>query len=298
MTIRPIIVGYDGSPPAEAALAWALDEAERIHAPVRLVYAFEWSGVGAPVAPAVAWPDDEARRQAEGMVQVAAAEAAEDRPGVEVTGGLVDGPPATVLTNKSREAALVVLGNRGHGGFTGLLVGSTGVAVSAHAHCPVVVVRGARPAPHARAGHVLVGVDGSPCSLLALRYAFEQAAARGARLHVVRAWAPPPPEWTPLTHDAAAITSAEQADVEELLAGWREKYPEVEVGVEVVADTAAHALVKGSRYAQLVVVGSRGRGGFRGLLLGSVSQQLLHHSDCPVAVVRELPPPEEAVPVA
>ncbi|MEV1286495.1 universal stress protein [Micromonospora sp. NPDC049679] len=287
MTTRPILVGYDGSPQSQTALTWALDEAARTHAPVLLAYAFEWFAVAAPIAPEVAnWPDATARRDAEAMVHVAAAEAAEAHPDVTITGVLVDGPAAVTLTEKSRQASLVVLGNRGHGGFADLLVGSTSVAVSAHAHCPVVVVRGE---PTERRGHIVVGVDGSPCSLLALGYAIEQATERDVHLHVIRTWTPPPPQYTPLTYDPAKISAAERDALDDLLRNWRDKYPQVQVTAEVVADSPSRVLVNASRNAQLVVVGSRGRGGFRGLLLGSVSQQLLHHSHCPVAVVREMP---------
>ncbi|PZM98310.1 MAG: universal stress protein UspA [Actinobacteria bacterium] len=289
MATRPIVVGYDGSQPAEAALAWALDEADRSRLPVRLVYAFEWFGLGTPVAAGVAWPDPETRRQAEAMVLDAATQARESHPDLDITGVLVDGPAAGVLTERSRDAALIVLGNRGHGGFANLLLGSTGVAVSAHAHCPVVVVRG-ESGPATFSKPVLVGVDGSPGSALALEYAFSQATARGGRLHVIRTWTPPPPEWTPATYDPVAIAAAKRVEVDEMLAAGREAHPEVQVTVDVFADRPGRALVKASRDAQLVVVGSRGRGGFRGLLLGSVSQQLLHHSACPVAVVRDLPP--------
>ena len=126
--------------------------------------------------------------------------------------------------------------------------------------------------------------------LLALQYGFELAADRGGHLHVIRAGTPPTPRWSPPNFDQRDITAAEYAALDELLAGWREKYPDVEVTTEVVADNPSRILAKASRNAQLVVVGSRGRGGFRGLLLGSVSQQLLHHSHCPVAVIREIPP--------
>lgn len=291
MTTRPILVGFDGSPHAQAALTWALDEAARTKAPVLLAYAFEWFAVAAPIAPEAAnWPDAIARRDAEAMVHVAAAEAAECRPGVSVTGVLLDGPAAVALTEKSRQASLVVLGNRGHGAFTDLLIGSTSVTVSAHAHCPVVVVRGIQPGPERPPAHVVVGVDGSHCSLLALGYAFEQAADRDVDLHVIRTWTPPPPEYTPLTYDPVAITAAERAALDDLLRSWRDKYPDVQVTTEVVADSPSRVLANASRNAQLVVVGSRGRGGFRGLFLGSVSQQLLHQSHCPVAVIREIPP--------
>jgi nucleotide-binding universal stress UspA family protein len=161
--------------------------------------------------------------------------------------------------------------------------------VSVHAHCPVVVVRGDRPSPDAP---VVVGLDDSDCARLALDFAFAQAAARGTGLRVVRAWSPPAQRWQPPDFDPEEQAVAEKVEVEELTARQRDKYPQVELTISVVVDAPARAMVDASRHAQLVVVGSRGRGGFRGLLLGSVSQQLLHHPHCPVAVVRELPTPD------
>jgi nucleotide-binding universal stress UspA family protein len=289
MTTRPILVGYDQSPGAKAAAWWALDEGARTGTPVQLAYAFEWLPVAAPITAPRIWPDDAARRDIQAILDAFIAEAAEARPEVPVTGLILEGVAAFALQEQSRHASLVVLGSRGHGGFAGLLVGSTTVAVTAHAHCPVVVVRGVEPGPEMRLGHVAVGVDFSPGSLLALEFAFAQAASRRVNLHVVRAWTPPNPRWSPPGTDLAEFTVAERAAVDEMLAGWQAKYPAVTVTAEVVADSPAHCLVNASRNAQLVIVGSRGRGGFLGLLLGSVSQQLLHHSHCPVAIVREVP---------
>jgi nucleotide-binding universal stress UspA family protein len=175
------------------------------------------------------------------------------------------------------------------GGFSGLLLGSVGVAVTAHAHCPVVVVRGHLPAQTSLP--IWVGVDGSPESDLAAGFAFDEAARRGVPVAAIHAWEPPPAPRRntvpPLSYDAALIEVAERQLLDEDLASWRDKYPKVAVTTTVVPGQPGQALVEVSRHAQLVVVGSRGRGGFRGLLLGSVSQQLLHHAACPVAVVRE-----------
>ncbi|MEV4389068.1 universal stress protein, partial [Micromonospora sp. NPDC049580] len=246
----------------------------------RLAYVFEWltvaSWVGPGVAPGV-WPDDTARRQADDLVRKAAADAAAAHPGLTVTGEVYDGPPALVLQERSADAGLLVLGSRGHGGFGGLLAGSTAVAVAAHAHCPVVVVRdGTASGPEAP---VAVGVDGSEPSLVALGFAVERAAQRRVPLRVLHAWTPGP--------EAAAGTPDEQAAVEEALEPWRRTFPELDITLDLVAGSPAGTLIESSRSAQLVVVGSRGRGGLAGMLLGSVSQQLIQHAGCPVAVVRE-----------
>jgi nucleotide-binding universal stress UspA family protein len=134
---------------------------------------------------------------------------------------------------------------------------------------------------------IVAGLDGSACAELALGFAFEQAATRGAPLRVIRAWTPPLSRWGGPEVDFEGVRADELSAVEEVLDGWRSKFPTVQVSAEVAIGHPGHALVLASQSAQLVVVGSRGRGGFRGLLLGSVSQQLLHHGRCSVAVVRE-----------
>ncbi|MEQ4300071.1 universal stress protein [Plantactinospora sp. B6F1] len=287
MKAHPIIVGYDGSEGAKAALQWALDEAARTGAQLRLLFAFEWPTVASTVAPmATTWPDQGAREDAQKMLDAVILEAFQTHPQVVVTSTVLDGSAAILLREHSHEASLLVLGSRGLGGFAGLLLGSTSVTVSAHAHCPVVVVRGEQERPE---GPVVVGVDGSTCALLALEYAFAQASARGSVLRVVRAWTPVAPRWQPPGYGPEDQATAERIELDELLTDARSRYPRVEVVAEVISGPAGQVMVEASRDAQLVVVGSRGRGGFGGLLLGSISQQLLHHAHCPVAVVRELP---------
>ncbi|MER7332215.1 MULTISPECIES: universal stress protein [unclassified Micromonospora] len=284
-----ILVGYDGSPDASVALEWALEEAGRSGRPVRLAYVFEWVTVAGWVGPGIApgiWPDEAARRQVEELVRKAATEAADAHPELTVTGEVFDGPTAVVLQERSARAGLLVLGTRGHGGFGGLLVGSTAVAVTAHAHCPVVVVRG-EVAAGGRTGQVVVGVDGSECSLVALGFAYEQAAARGLPLQVLRAWHPGPGQRPPSGPEAREAAAVDRAELDEPLARWSRTFPDVQVAVQVAEGSPASLLVDASRNASLVVVGTRGRGGLRGMLLGSVSQQLIQHAHCPVAVVRE-----------
>ncbi|WP_328338621.1 universal stress protein [Micromonospora sp. NBC_00421] len=287
MSTDEILVGYDGSADAGFALDWALAEAQRSGRPVRLAYVFEWLTVAGWVGPGVApgiWPDDDARRQVDELVQKAASDAAAGCPGVAVHGEVFDGPPALVLEERSAEAGLLVLGSRGHGGFAGLLAGSTAVSVAAHGHCPVVVVREGQAKA---AGPVVVGFDGSDQARTALGFAVERAAQRDTPLRVLRASAPPDDRWRPSEPYAEATLAADRVEIEEALAGWRETFPDVPVTVEIAPARPAAALVEASREAQLVVVGSRGRGGLRGMLLGSVGQQLIQHAHCPVAVVRE-----------
>ena len=287
-----IVVGYDGSAAAAAALTWAIDEGRRLATPVRLVYVLEWPVHLDPIAQRPAgWPDSQFRRDAEAVVEEAAADAARSEPDVTVRSVVLEGPVAATLCTLSAQARMIVLGHRGVGGFSGLLVGSVSLAVTAHAHCPVVVVRGGSPEER-RDLPVAVGVDDSVTSQLAIGFAFEEAASRGVGLVAVRAWQPPPVPWRtdvrPLSLDADELETAERHALHEALAPWRDRYSAVPATTRLCPSNASHALVTQSGEAQLIVVGSRGRGGFTGLLLGSVSQQLLHHAHCPVAVVREI----------
>jgi nucleotide-binding universal stress UspA family protein len=284
-----ILVGYDGSPGSRVALDWALAEATRLNAPVHLRYAFEWAnqvGMFAAVPPSGAV---DLRGDAQRVVDEAVAVAAVTHPDLSVSGDVVDGSAAGVLCESSRDTRMVVMGSRGRGGFRGLLLGSVGVAATAHAHCPVVVVR--QPQHPDPSLPIWVGVDGSPESDLAVAFAFEMAARHGVPVAAIHAWEPPPvprrDTVPPVSFDPATIEAAEQQLLDQDLALWRDKYPQVAVRSRVVPVRPGQALVDVSHTAQLVVVGSRGRGGFRGLLLGSVSQQLLHHAACPVVVVRE-----------
>jgi nucleotide-binding universal stress UspA family protein len=289
---RTVVVGIDGSGSALRAVRWAAAEATRRAVPLRVVTAFDWSrnhAIG-EIRLGASYRDimlQQARRN----LADAAAVAERAAGGIPVEQQLVVGFPLAVLAAESERAQLVVIGDRGLGGVTGLLLGSVAIGLSAHAECPLVVVRGDEdPDP---AAPVVVGVDGSPLSEAALAFAYEAAAARGVHLVAVHTWREVlgDLEVAPLL-DWAAIETEEHEVLAERLAGWGEKYPDVPVRRVVAKDRPAHALVEQSRGAQLLVVGSRGRGGLAGLLLGSVSHAVLHRSHCPVAVVRsEVPPP-------
>ena len=280
-----VVVGVDGSESALHAVRWAAHEARRRRLSLRLVHAYEvpvgyrsgfvdWSALlEGLVAQAREWLD-QARQAAE-----------ETAPDVAVETVELRSFPVPALEAESAHADLLVLGTRGLGGFSGLLVGSTAVALVARARCPVVVVRGAAT----DTGPVVVGVDGTTVGEAAIAFAFAEASARGAGLVAVHTWTDLLLEMA-FTGEAAALDTtvvAQEAEsvLGERLAGWAEQYPDVSVERQVTREPAARALLRHAENAQLVVVGTRGRGGFRGLLLGSTSQQLLQHAACPVAVV-------------
>ncbi|MFE2757676.1 universal stress protein [Actinosynnema sp. NPDC059335] len=282
----PIVVGVDGSASAVRAAEWAAAEAVRHRVPLELVHAFMPPTRGYPE---IVLTGHEVREAFEGQGRRWLAEAADAvRAAVpEVGTSLVVDTPAGALISESRRAGLVVVGSRGLGGFSGLLVGSVAVAVSAHGECPVVVVR----EPRRPDGPVVVGVDGSPASEEAVGFAFEEASRWDAPLDAVIAWNDflvDSPYGSRLTVDWSQVEDEQRRVLAERLAGWQEKYPDVRVDRVVVRDRPVRALLRAAENARLLVVGSRGHGGFTGMLLGSTSQALVHHASCPLAVVRPL----------
>ncbi len=272
----PVVVGVDGSAEAQDAASWAADVAGRQGLDLILLTAV---APGVHVAATVDSPPGSAAAD----LLDRARHVATDRLGdtrIRVDVGSDHGTPAGVLVDRSETASLVVVGTRGLGEFTGGLSGSVSTAVATHARCAVAVV----PAGTDRAtGSVVVGVDGTANSMPALRFAFTAAAARGERLVAVHAWSDVDRH---LEHDAWSRTAeGEQAALAESLAGWSEEYPTVDVERVVVRDRPVRELVARSATASMVVVGRRGRGGFRSLLLGSTSRAVLHSVEVPVVVV-------------
>jgi nucleotide-binding universal stress UspA family protein len=284
-----VLVGVDGSDDALRAVRWAAREAARRQLPLRLVHAFSW--VAQPDFDTLARGEhyrDMLLEQARQRLATAAQVALELQPELAVQQQLIVGYPAEVLADEARRARLLVLGDRGLSRIEGVLVGSTAAAMAAHAVCPIVVVRGAElDAEATRTLPVVVGVDDSPSSEAAIEFAFEAAAARGVPLVAVHAYAEPIADpmfakvmdWDVIARDESHRLSAH-------LAAWTEKFPELTVRQVPARDLPVHQLIGLSEAAQLVVVGSRGRGAIAGLLLGSVSNSLMHKSACPVAVVR------------
>ncbi|MFG2549354.1 universal stress protein [Streptomyces sp. NPDC048581] len=285
----PVVVGVDGSPSSLTAVEVAAREAGLRGVGLRLVHAFGWPAAHVP--PGLPWEPSGAglRELIDGTLVKAERRAHQAAPGIEIMREVVVGEPVMVLEIESRTASLTVVGSRGLGRFGALLLGSTAGHLAAHAACPVLVVRG-RSSP---AGPVLLAVDGSPAARGAVEFAFAQAALHGTDLIALHAWnaqteraydTPSDPPF--VTYDEDRLRDEEQRVLAEALGGLGEKYPDVTVHRRLVRGRIRHTLIEASTDAGPVVVGARGRGGFTGLLLGSVSQALLHHAHCPVAVVR------------
>ncbi|MER0484663.1 universal stress protein [Streptomyces sp. Edi2] len=286
-----VVVGVDGSASSFAAVEAAAREARWRGAGLRLVHAFIWPAMHVSLGPSpLGPPEGGLRNMAERLLAEAEERARTVAPEVDVSRALLTGEPLTVLEAQSRAAELVVVGSHGMGGFVGLMVGSTAVHLAAHGRCPVLVVREQGEST----GPIVVGVDGSSAAAGAVDFAFAEAALRGADIVALHAWTtwntpmPPPPqdEAMPYANEPGALAAGEERLLSEALASHQETHPGVNVRREVVKGGTREALIEASRTAQLLVVGARGRGGFAGLLLGSVSQAMLHHAHCPVAVVR------------
>jgi nucleotide-binding universal stress UspA family protein len=288
---RSIVVGVDGSASALQAVGWAADEAALRHIPLRLVHSINISAAGLISTTEVL--------NSEGRRHLAEAQAAvrEAHPQVDVEVDLQHADPVRVLVERSRHACLLVLGSRGLGGFRGILAGSTAVGLVTHGHCPVAVIRSPAPSQAAPAyGAVVVGVDGSPASEAAIALAFDEASIRNADLVAVHTWVDFSDDYSyAYAHqflvDWNQIETEEQELLAQRLAGWREKYPDVTVQRVVTRDRPVHHLLEQAAHAQLLIVGSRGRGGISGMLLGSTSQALIYHAPCPLIVARSVTAP-------
>ncbi|MGW4409783.1 universal stress protein [Nonomuraea sp. NPDC004702] len=270
-----IVVGVDGSVPATGAVEWAAADARRRGLDLRLVH----------VGPQ--WLHEANAEHCARLLAEAADRARALAGDVKVTTELLSGNVAGELIRESATARGVVLGSRGLGGFAGMTVGSVSLAVAGHASGPVVVVRAPAAAP-AEHGRVVVGYDGSQDAQAAMEYAVEQARARGARLHVVSAWQMPVFSPYAVTYNSLIedLMREETGAARERVVPWREANPDLVVTDEQPCAHPVTALMQAAGSADLVVVGSRGRGGFASAVLGSVSHGVLHHVTCPVAVVR------------
>ena len=288
-TESAVVVGVDGSPASKVAVDWAARNAVLHGAPLTLVHVLTPPAVMAfpdvPMPPGyLEWQQEQGRGRLDAAEQTAREAAGQTA--LDITSEMVSGPSVPSLVDASKDARLIVVGCRGHGALARGILGSVSNGLVHHAHCPVVIIHDEDPLmPHPSKAPVVVGVDGSPASERAVGLAFEEASLRGVDLVAVHAWSDsgvfefPGADWS--TQQAMG-----EETLSERLAGWQERYPDVLVRRIVVADKPARQLLEQAESAQLLVVGSRGRGGFAGMLLGSVSTAVINAARMPVLVVR------------
>lgn len=287
---RPgIAVGVDGSPASRVAVQWAARDAAMRNVPLTLVHVANgvvapWSQTSLP-AGFGQWQQERGRKFIDDAIRVAD-EATQPTGQGQVRTEMYFSAVVPTLVDISKDVDMVVVGSRGQGAF-GFLLGSVSAGLVQHAHCPVAVIHDEDPLmPHPAEAPVLVGIDGSPVSELATEIAFDEASRRHVQLIALHAWSDsrvfdfPNLDWS-------SLRSAEDAVLAERLAGWQERYPDVKVHRQVVCDDPTRQLIQHSETAQLLVVGSHGRGGFAGMLLGSVSAAVVQSARMPVIVARQ-----------
>lgn len=292
---RGIVVGVDGSPSSDMAVRWAAREAGMRNVPLNLIHLIDEypSGLlalGGGAIPPPSETSDWRKTQGEKVIS-AAVEIAKDSTHHEVHPHLaVDvyfSAAGPALVELSKEAQMIVVGCRGHGRLSRVLLGSVSTGLIHHAHCSVAVIHDEVPvAAQPSQLPVVVGIDGSPASELATAIAFDEASWRGVELIALHAWDDARVSGIPSTQWSAQQAVGAEA-LAERLAGWRERYPDVAVQRRIVLDSPALHLVEEAESSQLVVVGSHGRGGFSGMLLGSVSMAVVQAARVPVIVARQ-----------
>jgi nucleotide-binding universal stress UspA family protein len=269
-----VVVGYDGSGDSELALDWADELAAEQGRSLRVLI----SEVD-PTQVLEATSDWHAAKM--GQLEADARDRIAGARCRDAELELVGVPPSQALIDASARAAIVVVGARGHSLLSGVVLGSVSQHVTRHASCPVVVAR----APyHPDAERIVVGVDGSTGSRKAVEFALDHASRCGAPVTAIHAW-----RNAGRGYDGEGLIEeirAAERILAEALAGFGDLYPDVKVNSEAIPVAPHRVLADASQAASLLVVGSRGLGAFGGLLLGSVSQSVLHHAQCPVAVVR------------
>ncbi|MFD5319226.1 universal stress protein [Streptomyces sp. NPDC127098] len=275
---QPMVVGVDGSESSLAAVDWGADEAARHGCALRLVYASFWERYEA-LTPSAGVDRPESRTLARNVLAAAERRATDRQPDVKVSVDIVAEPPVQALLEESRHALAVVVGSRGRGPLTSMLLGSVSLGVAGRAGSPVVVVRGTRPALTGGFGRVVLGVKEPVRDAEALEFAFREAAARSCELLVLHAWRAATDE------SRVADEATARGLLTDALARAAERHPGVRVSRDITEGPARPALLDAAEAADLLVVGAHRRRGEEGLHLGLTGHALLHFAACPVAVI-------------
>jgi nucleotide-binding universal stress UspA family protein len=287
-TKHGILVGVDGSAASDAAVAWATREAIMRRLPITLMHTIAPVVVGWPVGQLYAdmpeWQEENGRHFIEQARTTVNANLGGSEP-PEIHIEMVYSSVVSALIDASKDAWMIVAGSEGLGALGRLLLGSVTSALVHHAHCPVAVIHADEDAAPDSSAPVLVGIDGSPASEAATALAFDEASRRGVELMALHAWSDVG-VFPMLGMDWRDSEAKGQEILAERLAGWQEQYPDVPVKRLLFCDKPSRWLLQESERAQLVVVGSHGRGGFAGMLLGSVSSHVAQSATVPVIVVR------------
>lgn len=279
----PVVVGYNGTKPADEAVLWAANEAVQRGLPLVVLYAANFPGMTLPPGGGQLESETGALDAAKEMTTRGVAEARTAQPDLEVRGESTASSPTRALVEASSRASVVVVGSRGRGTVAGAFLGSVSFTVAAGAVCPVVIVKRDTSTRTVGPEHrVVVGTDGSLPAASAVKFAADVAADRSADLHLICGTGDP----ATLTFDQEQLrTSAEQI-LRDARADACRSYPQLTPVTQVTDGTPEQALTDASADAGLLVVGSRGRGAFQGMVAGSVSSAVIQRAQCPVVVLR------------
>ena len=291
--VKDVVVAVDGSPASDNAVRWAANTAMKRDVPLRLASSYtmpQFLYAESMVPPQELY--DDLQRETMRKIDAARALAVEVAPNLAIGHAVAEGSPIDMLLEMSRDSGMIVMGSRGLGGLSGMVLGSVSGAVVSHANCPVVVVReDNNVTEETKYGPIVVGIDGSEVSRRATEVAFEEAQARGAELIAVHTWidtqVQAPGAGFAVSEDRWKEAHDEKSELlENYLSELGRTYPDVQVKKVITRDRPVRALTEAAQGAQLLITGSHGRGGFKGMLLGSTSRALLQSAPCPMMVVR------------